>query len=63
MLYLTKSKDDLNKAFLGAAIATLISYFAMSCIIYFWNKSVFSFKYNWNIILGMIILNQKFNDI
>ena len=44
---------DLNKAFLGAAIATLISYFAMSCIIYFWNKSVFSFKYNWNIILGI----------
>ncbi len=40
-----------DKAFLGAAIATLISYFVMSCIIYFWNKSVFNFQYNWNILL------------
>ena len=44
---------DLNKAYLGAAIATLISYFVMSCIIYFWNKSVFDFKYNWDILFGI----------
>ena len=44
-----------NKAYLGAAIATLISYFMMSCAIYIWNKSLFDFKYNWKIVIGVTV--------
>ncbi len=35
---------------LGAAIATTVSYFIMSYLIYTWNKSFFDFHYNWNIL-------------
>lgn len=39
---------------LGAAIATTISYFIMSFLIYSWNKSFFNFRYNWKIIFIII---------
>ena len=32
-----------NQAYLGAAIATVISYFIMSLMLYVWNKSLFNF--------------------
>ena len=35
---------------LGAAIATTVSYFMMSFIIYSWNKSFFNFQYDWKIV-------------
>ena len=35
---------------LGAAIATTISYFMMSFVIYSWNKSFFNFQYDWKIV-------------
>ena len=35
---------------LGAAVATTVSYFIMSYLIYKWNKSFFDFRYNWNIL-------------
>ena len=40
---------------LGAAIATTISYFMMSFVIYSWNKSFFSFQYDWKIIFIIIV--------
>ena len=44
---------------LGAAIATTISYFIMSFLIYFWNKSFFKFTYNWRIVF-IIFLFMSF---
>ena len=35
---------------LGAAIATTVSYFMMSFIIYSWNKSFFNFQYDWKTV-------------
>ena len=40
---------------LGAAIATTVSYFIMSYLIYTWNKSFFDFRYNWNILFIIML--------
>ena len=40
---------------LGAAIATSISYFMMSFVIYSWNKSFFNFQYDWKVVFIIIV--------
>ena len=42
--------NHLLSTLIGAAIATTVSYFMMSFIIYSWNKSFFNFQYDWKIV-------------